>query len=180
MECPFCAETVDPDTAVCPHCDSALGTGGHARTGKLALAQAPSQVVPPEAQQQPYPPQQPVQAQQHMPSGHGILAGQGIYCKHCGTQLAFNAIMCVRCGAATDNFADAAGKGAKSRTSYVLLGFFLGGLGIHNFYAGYTGKGVAQLLITLLTLGFGAVIVWPWVIVEMFTVTQDATGQPFC
>lgn len=30
-----------------------------------------------------------------------------------------------------------------------LLGIFLGGLGVHNFYLGYIGKAVAQLILTL-------------------------------
>ena len=33
-----------------------------------------------------------------------------------------------------------------------LLGLFLGTLGIHNFYLGYAGKGIAQLLMTILSL----------------------------
>ena len=70
------------------------------------------------------------------------------------------------------------GKGAKSRLTYVLLGVFLGGLGIHNFYAGYTGKAVAQLLITVLTfwLIVTLVAVWIWVIYEVITVKKDAAG----
>ena len=69
----------------------------------------------------------------------------------------------------------------KSRIAYILLALFLGGLGIHNFYAGYTGKAVAQLLITLLLfwLIVPILIVWIWVIVEICTVTKDANGVPF-
>ena len=37
----------------------------------------------------------------------------------------------------------------KSRVAAGVLGILLGGLGIHNFYLGYTKRGVAQLLITL-------------------------------
>ena len=40
---------------------------------------------------------------------------------------------------------------AKSKMAAGLLGIFLGSLGIHNFYLGYTGKAVAQLLITILS-----------------------------
>jgi TM2 domain-containing membrane protein YozV len=67
----------------------------------------------------------------------------------------------------------------KSRLSYILLGLFLGGLGIHNFYAGYSGKGVAQLLLTLLL--FWTIVVpigvWIWIIVEICTVDTDAYGN---
>ena len=70
----------------------------------------------------------------------------------------------------------------KSRVAYILLGLFLGGLGIHNFYAGRTGAGVAQLLIVLLTgwLVFPAVIVGIWVLLEIITVSKDGQGRPFC
>jgi len=65
----------------------------------------------------------------------------------------------------------------KIRIAYILLGIFLGGLGIHNFYAGYTGRGVAQLLTTLLTCGVGFVITWVWSLVEICIVTVDADGN---
>lgn len=42
-----------------------------------------------------------------------------------------------------------AGYPQKSKMAAGLLGIFLGGLGVHNFYLGYTGKAVAQLLISL-------------------------------
>ena len=70
-------------------------------------------------------------------------------------------------------------KSAKSRGVYIILGLFFGLLGIHNFYAGYFGRGAVQLLLILL-LGWiviGFVIVVPWVIAELFAVTQDAAGD---
>lgn len=69
----------------------------------------------------------------------------------------------------------------KERVAYILLGIFLGGLGIHNFYAGYTSRAVAQLLISLLTgwLVIPLIAVWIWVIVEVITVEADARGVPF-
>ena len=69
----------------------------------------------------------------------------------------------------------------RDRVAYVLLGVFLGTLGIHNFYAGYTGRGVAQLLITILVgwLIIPLVAVWIWNLVEVITVTTDAGGVAF-
>jgi len=67
----------------------------------------------------------------------------------------------------------------KSRTAYIVLGIFLGMLGIHNFYAGYTGKAVGQLCLTILTLGYLGVIAWIWAIVEVCVVGQDSQGIPF-
>lgn len=70
-------------------------------------------------------------------------------------------------------------KPPKSRLAFILLGIFLGGLGIHNFYAGYTGKGLAQLLISVLTCGVGSLVVWVWVIVELCTVDKDSENVYF-
>jgi len=68
---------------------------------------------------------------------------------------------------------------AKSRVTFILLGLFLGGLGIHNFYAGYSSKAVTQLLLNLflfwtivVPLGIGV-----WVIIEVCTVDHDAFGN---
>ncbi|WP_448518037.1 TM2 domain-containing protein [Rhodoflexus sp.] len=47
--------------------------------------------------------------------------------------------------------------GNKKWITAVLLCFFLGGLGIHRFYLGYTWQGVVQLL-TLGGLGIWALI----------------------
>lgn len=42
-------------------------------------------------------------------------------------------------------------KNPKSGIIYILLAWFLGTIGIHNFYAGYTIRGIVQLLLTLLS-----------------------------
>ena len=69
----------------------------------------------------------------------------------------------------------------KSRLAYILLALFFGGLGIHNFYAGYTGKGITQLLLCVLLfwLVIPLIIVGLWVLIEIITVTKDAKGIPF-
>lgn len=68
---------------------------------------------------------------------------------------------------------------AKSKTAFTLLGIFLGGLGIHNFYAGYTNKGLAQLLIAILSCGYLAIFTWIWAIIDVCAVSKDAQGKPF-
>ena len=50
----------------------------------------------------------------------------------------------------------------KSKVAAGLLGIFLGCFGAHNFYLGNSGKAVAQLLITLLSFGFLALISALW------------------
>ncbi len=83
---------------------------------------------------------------------------------------------------ATPTYASAAPSYAsthKSRTSYIVLGIFLGALGIHNFYAGYTGRAVGQLCLTVLTLGYLGIVSWVWAIIEICTVEKDSTGLRF-
>ena len=67
----------------------------------------------------------------------------------------------------------------KSRAAYIVLGILLGALGIHNFYAGYTRRAVGQLCLTVLTLGYLAVVAWIWALVEICVVTKDGAGLDF-
>ena len=57
---------------------------------------------------------------------------------------------------------------SKSRTVAALLCFFLGGLGIHRFYAGKTGTGIVWLL-TLGCLEIGSLIDLIMIICGKFT-----------
>jgi len=41
----------------------------------------------------------------------------------------------------------------KQKMIAFLLAFFLGPLGVHNFYLGKTGMGVAQLILTITVIG---------------------------
>lgn len=63
--------------------------------------------------------------------------------------------------------------GGKSRMAAGILGLLLGGLGIHNFYLGYTGKAVAQLLITVLSFGILAFIPAIWGLIEGIMILTD-------
>ena len=71
----------------------------------------------------------------------------------------------------------------KSKMAAGLLGIFLGSLGVHNFYLGFTGKAVAQLLITLLTCGIGGAISGIWGLIEGImiltgSIAVDGHGVP--
>lgn len=67
----------------------------------------------------------------------------------------------------------------KNKWVFVLLGVFLGGFGVHNFYAGYIARGVIKILITIVSMGLLFWISWIWAIVEICTVRIDAVGYPF-
>ena len=71
----------------------------------------------------------------------------------------------------------------KSKIAAGLLGIFLGAFGVHNFYLGYTGKAVAQLLITILSCGFLAFASSLWGLIEGIliltgSINTDAQGNP--
>ncbi len=67
----------------------------------------------------------------------------------------------------------------KARLTFILLGIFLGAFGIHNFYAGYVKRGVAQLALTVLTLFYGSFVAWIWALVEVCTVDRDHNNISF-
>lgn len=72
---------------------------------------------------------------------------------------------------------------AKSKLAAGLLGIFLGWIGVHNFYLGYTGKAVAQLLITILSCGTLCWVSEIWGLIEGILILTgsmgtDATGRP--
>jgi len=131
-----------------------------------------------------------------------------MYCKHCGNPLDPAAVVCVKCGAPRgqganfcQNCAAPSQPGAvvcttcgaalsqpiqgqqKSKMAGGLLGIFLGALGVHNFYLGFTGKAVAQLLISVLSLGFLAPVSGVWGLIEGImiltgSIKADAKGVP--
>jgi TM2 domain-containing membrane protein YozV len=66
----------------------------------------------------------------------------------------------------------------KSRTGFIMLGIFLGVFGAHNFYAGYTGKAIAQLCITLCSVFTLSIVSAIWAIVEICTIDRDSNNVP--
>lgn len=73
----------------------------------------------------------------------------------------------------------------KSKIAAGLLGIFLGGLGIHRFYLGYTTIGIIQLVLTVLLGVFTFGLVGLWGVVEGIMILagatyfrQDAKGIP--
>ena len=73
------------------------------------------------------------------------------YCSNCGAELNDEQDVCLKCGVRVKNTNNKASSdpNAKSKMAAGLLGIFLGQFGVHNFYLGYTGKAVTQLLLTI-------------------------------
>jgi TM2 domain-containing membrane protein YozV len=73
------------------------------------------------------------------------------------------------------------GHAARSRLVAGLLGVLLGGFGAHRFYLGYPRQGVLMVLVTLVTLGIGAVwglIEGVLILVGSSAFRSDADGVP--
>lgn len=71
------------------------------------------------------------------------------------------------------------GYAQKSKIVAGLLGLFLGTLGVHNFYLGYTGKAVAQLLLTLIgwIILIGPIISGIWALIEAVLILCSSYGS---
>lgn len=127
--------------------------------------------------------------------GQPYVTDQAVMCVKCGTQKGVGSNYCPNCGQPTPqgnqvcmncgialNAGMYAPMSAKSKVAAGLLAIFLGCFGVHNFYLGYTGKAVAQLLITLLTCGLGSVVSGIWAFIEGIliltgSINTDADGN---
>lgn len=114
----------------------------------------------------------------------GFAKGVGTaFCPNCGQPLAPNAAICTNCGVAVAPVAPIpavpAGYQQKSKLTAGLLGIFLGGWGIHNFYLGNTNRGILQIVLTLVTCGAAGL----WGLIEGImilagSINTDAKGVP--
>ncbi|MBQ1398157.1 MAG: TM2 domain-containing protein [Clostridia bacterium] len=67
----------------------------------------------------------------------------------------------------------------KSKMAAGLLGIFLGGFGVHNFYLGFTSKAVIQIVVSLITCGIGSL--WGFIegiMILTGSINTDASGRP--
>ncbi len=117
----------------------------------------------------------------------GCAKGTGnSFCSHCGEPANAGAAICLKCGCAISEVPGINGYSTKSRTVAGVLAILLGQLGIHNFYLGFTNKGLMQLLISIIgsifTFGLAAIGVWIWALIEGIQIltnkdSVDAEGK---
>ena len=106
------------------------------------------------------------------------------FCTNCGAELNENQDVCLKCGVRVNKTPNAnSDPNAKSKVAAGLLAIFLGCFGVHNFYLGYTGKAVAQLLITILSCFVLSVVSAVWGLIEGIliltgSINTDANGNP--
>lgn len=114
-----------------------------------------------------------------------------MFCSYCGQKLENGTSYCPYCGAkaeAAQNSAQPNETAAptdqpteelsdKSKLAAGLLGILIGGLGVHNFYLGFTGKGVAQLLLSLLSFGLLSWVSAIWGLIEGIMILVDSNPK---
>lgn len=118
------------------------------------------------------------------------------FCTNCGQELDDKVSFCLNCGKELneakkdDNISVENNSNTnsntftpKSKIAAGLLGIFFGSFGVHNFYLGYTGKAIAQLLMTVLSCGILSFVSGIWSLVEGImiltgSINVDAKGNP--
>lgn len=107
------------------------------------------------------------------------------FCSNCGAEIAAGSEFCGNCGKKVVMEGQVVNNNAsqpKSKIAAGLLGIFLGCFGVHNFYLGYTGKAVAQLLITILSCFILSFVSAVWGLIEGIliltgSINVDAEGN---
>ena len=108
----------------------------------------------------------------------GVAAGNGTnFCPNCGKETVPGAAVCTNCGIALAQ--PVAASQQKSKLTAGLLGLFLGGWGIHNFYLGNTSRAILQLVLTILSCGVASL--WGFIegiLILCGNINTDAKGVP--
>lgn len=112
------------------------------------------------------------------------------FCFNCGKEVNETDNNCSNCGAYLksnssniNNNVNNINNEQKSKIAAGILGIFLGAFGIHNFYLGYNGKALGQLLMTVLSCGVLSFVSGIWGLVEGImiltgSISADADGVP--
>ena len=152
MYCPHCGKEIEDTFLFCPHCGAAVSPPRTQQTQPSGGGDPPPYAQG-NGQQPPYPPYQsayppPYAVYSPNPSPYG-QAGPTVPPVY----------------------------QPRNRLAAGIRAILIGFLGIHNFYLGYTGRAVAQLLITVLSCGILVLVSQIWAIVEG---VQILTGHIVC
>lgn len=107
------------------------------------------------------------------------------HCPNCGEEIDVSMKYCKHCGYELPSVYKQA-RSHKSKIVAGILGIFIGGLGIHNFYIGETSKGVIQLCLYfggIFTFGLTSIIASIWGLIEgifilIGRISLDGDGYP--
>ena len=104
-------------------------------------------------------------------------------CSYCRFEFDNIQTICPNCGAPAEmqvqhqsierNYKNA----ERFKAVYIWAAILFGGLGVHDFYAGYHLKGCIKIVITLTIIGI--YISWIWAIIDACTVRKAKSGELF-
>ena len=100
----------------------------------------------------------------------GFAKGDGDkFCGNCGSEINLGAAICTKCGAAVKTIVSENGE-QKSKLVAVLLAFFLGYIGVHDFYLGYNKYGIIKIILTVCTCVGGGI----WALIDFIRLLTDS------
>jgi TM2 domain-containing membrane protein YozV len=136
----------------CPHCGQPLEAPGEmlGQTVNCPACRKSLRLGPPRIGTQP--PPAPPPAPEATPDAASNVEGDPLRpCPFCAEQILATAVKCRYCGEMLNRgTTQAHAGGTTSKIAAGLLGIFLGSLGIHKFYLGYSREGVTMLLVSIL------------------------------
>ncbi len=77
----------------------------------------------------------------------------------------------------SNNYSSNTYRSSRNKIAAGLLAIFLGALGVHNFYLGFKGKAIAQLLISILSFGLLAFVSGIWAFIEGICILCSQPGS---
>ncbi|MDD3692455.1 MAG: NINE protein [Oscillospiraceae bacterium] len=187
-KCQSCGADIANEASFCPFCGSAAAQPEYQQNQDNGQQQSAEQnqnayQQPYEGQQSPYGQQQPPYGQQQPPYGQPPYGQQQPpYGQQAQYQQPYGQPPYGQPGGPVYG-----GYNQKSKLAAGLLGIFLGGLGIHNFYLGYQKRALIQLLVCLIggvvTCGIAAIAMEIWGLVEGIqiltgSIAVDANNVP--
>lgn len=161
--CPYCGDPIAVGATTCTTCGQPLTDAAGQPMRNTAAQQMPTMdtataFAPPPVQQQVPPVYVSTQQQNGYAYQNGAMPQQNMSYAYAPSQ-------------------------QKSKVAAGILGIFLGMFGVHNFYLGRAGRGVAQLLLTLLSCFILSPITEIWGLVEGIlilsgSINTDGKGIP--
>ena len=99
----------------------------------------------------------------------GVKVGNGdAFCSNCGSATNSGADVCLNCGVSLKK-ASIGNLNGQDKIVMILICFFLGGLGIHNFMMGETKKGVFKIVMSFVC-GIGGILA----LIDLIRIAMDS------
>ncbi len=116
--------------------------------------------------------------------GCGVKKGTGIsFCEYCGSGVSSAAAVCLRCGAAIKKGSSGGSIGndlaGNSKASMLVICWFLGMLGVHNFMMGETKKGLVKIIGLFVTFGLGSLVLMLIDFIKICSNSYEADPEKF-